>query len=68
MLANGTVRSLSGRLVPVQPDTLCIHGDQPGAAEFAVKIREVLRTEGITVAAPNPDRLSMRTSRIRDDD
>jgi len=54
MVAKKTVRSLNGRLIPVQPDTLCIHGDQPGAAEFAAKIRDALRAEGITVAAPKP--------------
>ena len=58
MLSNGKVRSLSGRWVPVQPDTLCIHGDQAGAAEFAAKIREVLRAEGITVEAPRAKRIA----------
>lgn len=61
MLLNRTVRSLSGHLVPVQPDTLCIHGDQPGAAEFAFRIREVLRIEGIAVVAPNTNRLTTRS-------
>jgi lactam utilization protein B len=31
MLRTGTVRSLNGVAVKVEPDTLCIHGDQPGA-------------------------------------
>lgn len=55
MLTKGTVRSLNGRLVSVRPDTLCIHGDQPGAAEFAAKIRQALEAEGIVVAAPKGD-------------
>jgi 5-oxoprolinase (ATP-hydrolysing) subunit A len=64
MVAKRTVRSLNGRLVPVQADTLCIHGDQSGAAEFASKIRDVLRAEGITVAAP---RASSQAERLNID-
>src|SRR6218665_2200866 len=43
--------------VPVRPDTLCIHGDQPGAAQFAQAIRAALEAEGIAIAPitrPNP--------------
>lgn len=57
MVTNGTVRSLSGKLVPVQADTLCIHGDQPGASEFAREIRHVLQVGGIQVACPDRDRI-----------
>jgi UPF0271 protein len=35
----------------VQADTLCIHGDQPGAVTFAKAIREALQAEGIEVSA-----------------
>jgi len=35
--------------VNVRADTLCIHGDQPGAVTFARAIREALRAEGIEV-------------------
>jgi UPF0271 protein len=56
MLRTGTVRSLNGVAVKVQPDTLCIHGDQPGAAEFARKIRAALRAEGVEVVPPKQTR------------
>src|SRR3954449_6941439 len=32
MVEEGYVTSLSGRRIPVVADTLCLHGDQPGAA------------------------------------
>jgi UPF0271 protein len=38
--------------VPVSPDTLCLHGDQPGAVVFAKAIRKAFAENGITVAAP----------------
>jgi UPF0271 protein len=52
MVEDGYVTSLSGKRVPVAADTLCLHGDQPGAVKFAKEIRRVLSERGITVAAP----------------
>ncbi|MCG6873938.1 MAG: LamB/YcsF family protein [Betaproteobacteria bacterium] len=51
MVLDGIVRAQSGREVPVQADTLCIHGDQPGALEFAQRIRAALEQEGAEVRA-----------------
>ena len=51
MVAEGRVRSLQGSDVQVQPDTLCIHGDEPNAVEFAQCIRQALDADGICVAA-----------------
>jgi UPF0271 protein len=52
MIEEGYVTSLSGKRVPVAPDTLCLHGDQPGAVTFAKKLREAFKERGISVAAP----------------
>jgi UPF0271 protein len=52
MVLEGRVRAQSGRDVPVRADTLCIHGDQPGAVEFARRIRAELAAAGVQVAAP----------------
>ncbi|HUK05970.1 MAG TPA: 5-oxoprolinase subunit PxpA [Burkholderiales bacterium] len=52
MIEGGYVTSLSGRRVPVAADTLCLHGDQPGAVTFAQTLRRVFTEKGITVAAP----------------
>ena len=52
MVEQGYVTSLSGKRVPVAPDTLCLHGDQPGAVTFARKLRETFKERGISVAAP----------------
>ena len=50
MLAEGRVRSLQGSDVAVRADTLCIHGDEPNAVEFARRIRAALDADGIRVA------------------
>ncbi|MEK6244176.1 MAG: 5-oxoprolinase subunit PxpA [Pseudomonadota bacterium] len=52
MIEEGYVTSLSGKRVPVAADTLCLHGDQPGAVTFAQALRKVFTEKGITVAAP----------------
>jgi UPF0271 protein len=50
MLEDGKVKSLDGPDVAVQADTLCIHGDEPNAVEFARKIRQALAEAGVRVA------------------
>ena len=52
MINDGIVVSLSGKRVPVAPDTLCLHGDQPGAVAFATALRQTFSSQGIAVAAP----------------
>ena len=49
MVFEGVVRSASGKDVAVKADTLCVHGDQPGAVAFARRIREELSREGVTI-------------------
>ena len=51
MVGEGRVRSLQGSNVAVQADTLCIHGDAPGAVEFARRIRQALDADGVRIAA-----------------
>ncbi len=52
MVEQGYVTSLSGRRVPVAAETLCLHGDQAGAAAFAREIRQAFLEREIAIAAP----------------
>ena len=52
MVEEGIVTSLSGKRVPVVAETICLHGDQPGAAAFAVALRKAFQERSISVAAP----------------
>jgi UPF0271 protein len=52
MLREGKVRSVEGRDVDVRSDTICVHGDTPGAVEFARKLRSQLEHEGVRISAP----------------
>jgi UPF0271 protein len=51
MVREGRVRSVEGEEVPLRADTLCIHGDAPGAAEFARRLREAFVDAGVAVRA-----------------
>jgi 5-oxoprolinase (ATP-hydrolysing) subunit A len=52
MLREGRVRSVEGRDVDVRGETICIHGDTPGAVEFARRLRSQLEHEGVKIRAP----------------
>jgi len=52
MVQQGTVTAQDGTVVPVRADTLCIHGDQPGAVAFATRLREALQAAGVRLQAP----------------
>ena len=52
MLRDGKVRSVEGRDVYVRGETICVHGDTPGAVEFARELRARLEREGVTIRAP----------------
>jgi UPF0271 protein len=47
MVQGGRVPSVSGALVPRTGQTLCLHGDEPGAASRAREIRAALAGAGI---------------------
>jgi len=51
MIEEGYVTSLTGKRVAVSADTMCLHGDQPGAVAFAQALRKVFAERGITVVA-----------------
>ena len=51
MVLAGEFQSLAGKKLQVRADTICLHGDTPGAAELARLVRSGLETTGIQVAA-----------------
>ena len=48
---DGQVTARNGDEVSVRADTLCIHGDTPGAAEKARAVRDVLESHGVEIRA-----------------
>jgi 5-oxoprolinase (ATP-hydrolysing) subunit A len=56
MLREGKVRSIEGRDVDVRGETICVHGDTPGAVDFARELRTQLESEGVKIRAPKRSR------------
>jgi UPF0271 protein len=50
MVQERAIFAASGKVIKVPVDTVCIHGDTPGAVEIAKTIRAVLDAAGIAVA------------------
>src|SRR4051794_32848571 len=50
MVQEGAVASVSGKVIKMRTDTVCIHGDTPGAVDIARGVRQALKENGIDVA------------------
>ena len=50
MMQDGAVVSVSGKVIKMRTDTVCIHGDTPGAVEIGRSVRQALKEAGIAVA------------------
>ena len=51
MIRDGSIVAVDGSRVHVTADTLCVHGDTPGAATLARRVREALEANGVRVSA-----------------
>jgi UPF0271 protein len=50
MVQDGAVISVSGKVIKMRMDTVCLHGDTPGAVEIGRGVRQALKDAGIDVA------------------
>lgn len=51
LATEGVVEAVDGSLVQVQADSICTHGDSPGAVEMARAVREALEAAGVPIRA-----------------
>ncbi|MFN0144828.1 MAG: LamB/YcsF family protein [Mycobacterium sp.] len=51
MVETGSVTAVDGSVIAIEVESVCVHGDSPGAVEIAGAVRERLLSEGITLAA-----------------
>lgn len=52
LVIEGAVRASDGSRLAVSFDTLCVHGDTPGAAKLARRIRQEFDALGVSTSAP----------------
>jgi UPF0271 protein len=51
LIRHGQVKALTGERVEVDVDSICLHGDNPRAVDFARRLRETLSQNSISVRA-----------------
>jgi UPF0271 protein len=51
MARDKQVIAVNGSTIALQADTMCLHGDTPGAAALAREIRRGLESAGIRITA-----------------
>lgn len=49
MIKEGKVEAVTGKVIDIKADSVCVHGDNPHAIDFVNKIRATLLSEGIEV-------------------
>ena len=55
MIKERSVVAIDGTVVPLDAETICVHGDTPGSDNLAAKIRDGLESAGVTVKAIGAD-------------
>lgn len=50
MLEQQAITTVSGRILPSRIDSICVHGDTPGAVAMAAALRARLEAQGFTIA------------------
>ncbi|NHU85278.1 LamB/YcsF family protein [Kocuria sp. JC486] len=50
LVEHGVIRSIDGRDVRVEAQSICVHGDSPGSVAMAAETRRVLESAGVTIA------------------
>lgn len=49
MVTTGRVQAIDGTDVSIRADSICVHGDTPGAVEMAVAVRQALAAAGVEI-------------------
>ncbi len=51
MVDSGQVSAVDGSTIDIRVESICVHGDSPGAVKIATAVRDRLRRDGVDVAA-----------------
>lgn len=51
MVSHGTVTAADGSVIAIEVESVCVHGDSPGAVAIATAVRNRLLTGGVELAA-----------------
>ena len=60
LVTHGEVVANDGSHLPIAFETLCLHGDTPGSALLAARVRQELQALGVSVSAPRSPGTAIR--------
>ena len=49
VLNQGKATAITGKVIPITVETICLHGDTPGAAALARSVRQALEAASVQV-------------------
>ena len=49
MVTEGIATTINGNTIEIEADSLCIHGDTPGAVQMAIKVNTSLKSSGVEI-------------------
>jgi len=49
MIKDGKVEAIDGSIIEYEADTICLHGDTPGAVDMAKKLKNEFENQGIKI-------------------
>jgi UPF0271 protein len=56
LATEGVIEAIDGRIIRIDAQSICVHGDSPGAVAIARELRGRLEAQGLTVASFLPPR------------
>jgi UPF0271 protein len=51
MVTAGRVAAADGSMIPITVESVCVHGDSPGAVQIANAVRERMKADGVELKA-----------------
>jgi UPF0271 protein len=48
-IAEGHIKAIDGSILSIQADSICVHGDSPGAVAMAAAVRRTLTSNSVTI-------------------
>ncbi len=50
LATEGVIEAVDGSVLTLKADSICVHGDSPGAVSIAARVRETLQAAGVHIS------------------
>ena len=64
MVTAGRVAAADGSMIPITVESVCVHGDSPGAVQIANAVRERMKADGVEITGVHLDAVSKAETAI----